>query len=34
MQALQWWIPDRGRDPEEHLITINNDLRDDMPIEI
>lgn len=34
MQALQWWTPDRGRDPEEHLITINNDLRDDMPIEI
>ena len=32
--AQEWWIPDRGRDPEEHDVTLNNSLKDDMPIEI
>lgn len=32
--AQEWWIPDRGKDPEEHDVTLNNSLKDDMPIEI
>lgn len=34
LTAQEWWIPDRGRDPEEHDVTLNNSLKDDMPIEI
>lgn len=34
LKGAEYWVPDRGRDPEEHEITLNNSLKDDMPIEI
>ena len=34
LKGAEYWVPDRGRDPEEHEVTLNNSLKDDMPIEI
>lgn len=32
--AQEWWQPNLREDPVEHDVTLNNSLKDDMPIEI
>lgn len=32
--AQEWWQPNLREDPVEHDVTLNNSLKDDMPVEI
>lgn len=34
LEASEYWNPTRGQEAELHTITLNNDLKDDMPIEV
>ena len=34
LTAQEWWQPNLREDPVEHDVTLNNSLKDDMPVEI